>query len=581
MSKPDWDAAGCHPSPGLLLRYSELDLPDGEMEAVSDHLRRCWSCSAEFEHLKQGIWAFMEFREKVLLPGVPVDGAFAPVRQALLAASSEDRGATRAWQDAARRFLTRISTANSRPAWIAGAVSAAAVLALVYAGMMSPPSLLASEFIYNVRHSLAQAQKSQSGKLVIQKIRLRRAAFVIDREVLSGSRTASSTVGEKEPPWVRSMSTTLGWENPLGFDSILEWRARQASLSERVSVDSGFVTLRLTLKKADPAVDENIREVLVTARNSDWHVIGKRVEFRYGPSIEATEIAWSVAEPPVSMTLTRSEKPVAPVTSAISSFSVSPVRPADPDLTEVRVREVLFQNRADLALAEVPITLSRTAGSIRLDGVISDPAARNELQRALRRIPNVSDQVRSAAELAPPQHLIRGVHSMPSNVDTATNETVDPPLLRKKLIEKFGGELQATDFANRILEESGESFSITVEYNDLAERFRYPGEKLLAPDARIELNDLAREIETALKAQLNHEVELLAPFLGETSRPDPALDTDWQARARALFQLASQKRRALSILFAVTSRAPSEKTSIEVELGHLKQCLQDMRTSIP
>jgi hypothetical protein len=578
MSKSDWERADIHPTPELLLRYWEFDLPDGEMAELKAHLQRCWSCSAELENLKQGVWSFIGFREKVLLPSVPIDLSTSPVRRALLAASSVDSPATPAWKRAIGSFFTLISAADLRPAWIAGAVSVAAIFAFAYFAMMSPVPLLASEFIHNVHNSLAQARRSEEGKLVFQRLRLRCDRLVTERQIILGRQSASSAPAVPQPLWVGSMPDVLTWDDPLGFDSIVKWRARQTSFSENISIDSGLVTLRLTVTGPGAAVDENVREVLVSARRVDWHIGSKRVEFRYGPSLEATETAYSVVEPSASIAGTKSANTVLPA----GTTRPSPARPADLHRTEVRVRKILFQDRADLAFAEAPLSLTRTPTSIRIDGVISAPAARSELKRALAALPYVSNKIRSAVAVRAPLRLPRSVHAVLANPNEKEDdkEIVDPPLLRKKLIESLGSEQQATEFANRILEESGKSFSLSAQYRDLAQHFRFADEKFLAADVRFELDNLAREMESALRTQLNEEAVLLTPILGNELRAEPTTDPDWHNRADTLFRLASLKQRVVSRLFAVTGHAALVEASADAEVAQLRICIQDMRASI-
>ncbi|HEY1948311.1 MAG TPA: hypothetical protein VGG97_14980 [Bryobacteraceae bacterium] len=576
MSKLEWARSDAHPPAELLLRYLELDLPADELAQLDSHLRGCWHCSAELQNLKQGVWSFIEFREKVLFPSVPSDIRLNRVRQALVAASMLDRHRPAQWTRVIRDFF---NGAAFRPAWIAGVASIAALFAFVYLSTLSPTPLLADEFIHNVRNSLEHARKSESGKLVLQKVRLRRGGLVIDKEITRGGRTIPRTAAADVPIWFGRVPSLLAWEDPLNFDSFLQWRARQTTFHESVSTEAGLVTLCLTRTQPDAALDTNVLEVLLTVRKLDWHIIRKRLAFRNGPDIEVTETAYSVTEQPASAAPSRRETSGLTAKTAHSSSPLLPLNPEDLDRAELRVRKVLFQQQTSLAAAEAVPSLTRTRRFIRIDGVISTPSIRFELAHALAAIPYTSDQIKSAVSFDRPVLAARRTPVVISKPDD--REIVEPPLLRKRLVQTLGSEMEATQFANRVLEESGKSFALTVQLRDLARRFSLPEEQRLPASLRVELGSLTHEIESALRKQLNDEAALLTPVLGNEPPQEPKVDQDWHARADTLFRLAALKEKSVSRLFAVTGHAPALETPVDVEVSQLRKYIQDMTASIP
>jgi hypothetical protein len=610
MSKLEWARSDTHPPAELLLRYLELDLPVDELAQLDSHLRCCWHCSAELQNLKQGVWSFVEFREKVLFPSVPADERLSRVRQALVAASMVDRDGPAEWKRVIRNFFknknqdpvgrtppsepdSRLGSlitdrvfngAAFRPAWIAGVVSIAALFAFVYLSTLSPTPLLAEEFIHNVQNSLEHARKSEGGKFVLQKVRLRRGGLLIEKEVTRSGRTLPRTAAADVPVWFAHIPSLLTWEDPLNFDSFLQWRARQTTFHESVSTEARFITLCLTRTQPDVALDMNVLKVLLTVRKLDWHIIGKRLVFRDGPDIEVMETGYSVTEQPASVGPSREETPglETPGLTAKTTHSSSPASAVDTedlDRAELRVRKVLFQQQASLATAEAFPSLTRTKRFIRIDGVISSPSLRFELAHALEAIPYASDQIKSAVSFAAPALEARRtpvVNSKPED-----GEIVEPPLLRKRLIQTLGTEKEATQFANRVLEESGKSFALTVQLHDLARRFSLSEEQRLPASLRVELGSLTHEIESALRKQLEDEEALLTPILGNEPRQEPKGDQDWHARADTLFRLAAQKEKSVSSLFAVTGHAPSLETPANAEVSQLKTFIQEMTAIIP
>jgi hypothetical protein len=118
----------------------------------------------------------------------------------------------------------------------------------------------------------------------------------------------------------------------------------------------------------------------------------------------------------------------------------------------------------------------------------------------------------------------------------------------------------------------------------LALRFPHAEEKRLPASVEVELGKLAREMESALRTQLNEEAELLDPILGSDSGAQTRVDPDWHKRADSLFRQATLKERTVSRLFAVTRLAGSEEpseTSADAEVAQLRSYLHDMIASIP
>jgi hypothetical protein len=262
-----------------------------------------------------------------------------------------------------------------------------------------------------------------------------------------------------------------------------------------------------------------------------------------------------------------------------SSTPLLPVGTEALDRTELRIREILFQQRASLVDAEVPPSLTRMRRAIRIDGVISSPVVRIELAHALEAIPHTFNEIKSAVSINTLTRASKGATAVINKPDGG--EIVEPPLLRKRLVQTLGSEREATQFANRILEESGKSFALTVQLHELARRFSLSEEQRLPASLRMELGNLSHEMESALRKQLIDESDLLVPALGNEAQLEPEVDPDWHTRADTLFRLAVLKEKTVSRLFAVTSHAPSIETSVDAEVSQLRKCTREMIAFIP
>src|SRR5215472_15844181 len=57
-----------HPDETQLLLALERELPPAEAAAVERHIGTCWECRARSEEIHRGIFAFVEYRDKLYLP---------------------------------------------------------------------------------------------------------------------------------------------------------------------------------------------------------------------------------------------------------------------------------------------------------------------------------------------------------------------------------------------------------------------------------------------------------------------------------------------------------------------------------
>src|SRR4051812_32377196 len=71
MNDVNWPPGAAHPSLSLLLLHIEGELQGDNAKRIDSHVTHCWECRTECEHLRQGIFQYMEFQTAETLPPPP------------------------------------------------------------------------------------------------------------------------------------------------------------------------------------------------------------------------------------------------------------------------------------------------------------------------------------------------------------------------------------------------------------------------------------------------------------------------------------------------------------------------------
>jgi hypothetical protein len=554
MRDPYPASPDCHPELGLLLRFMEDDLRAGQRRVIARHLRQCWTCKAQLEEIRGGMCAFMEFQEQVLLPAVPIDSRSAAVREAVLRKAREGSSAPR--ESPLFSVARVISGASYRPAWIAAALSLASFL---FFSAAMQPHLMASELLGHVESSLSVRRGRERGKVIDQRIRLRRGTSMLERNIVRNpAGTPAALVGDA-PAWVpacvKTLDAPLTWDDPLAAGSFIHWRALLRSRHEDVATSGDLFTLTVVNGDSRPG---GIRRMSLVVRRSDWHVVAKRMELQDAPGVEVTELGYEVRDQaPSDRLLAVSDVPIKGMAhaqreiarSAVTALSVSK---EDLDKAEIDVRSALFHLRFGFGAEEIAPSVGRTPNAITIRAVISSAPRRNQLQIALAAIPHVTSHVTDTVTVS------RSM-SVAAIAPVVLPLDVRPPAMRPLLIQRLGGEKSATAFSNAVVEGAGKIFALAVLYRELAARYTPLEAAVLSAEACNRLGALVRDFENELRVNLQTEAGRLNPVLGEVSGPAASSAVAWQDRAERLFHLAQTHDRIVSLLFAVTAGTPPEK----------------------
>jgi hypothetical protein len=183
----------------------------------------------------------MEFREKVLIPGVPFNQRVTKVLPEIAKPAREGGAARWSLLD---RFLPRPTWGIPfQPTWIAALISLVVIGTLIELSLISPAPLAASEFLKHVQTALTVCRSMEQNKIVRQRVRIRRGSFIAERRVIRGAAEQAANTGSTTLAWTAAMTGPIRWDDPLDFDSFVRWRNRQEVLSESGSTAPDLFTL--------------------------------------------------------------------------------------------------------------------------------------------------------------------------------------------------------------------------------------------------------------------------------------------------------------------------------------------------
>jgi hypothetical protein len=246
--------------------------------------------------------------------------------------------------------------------------------------------------------------------------------------------------------------------------------------------------------------------------------------------------------------------------------------PQELDEAEIQIRTLLFRLGTGLGQEEVAPSVHRRKEGVAVEGVISSAERRALVKAELEAIPHALDQLTDRVAPASVTRL--------GEIDSARAGiavTVQPPQLRDTLIRRMGGEEAATDFANRILSDSGKLFALAVQLHELAKRYS-PAEMDAAPSSvSSKVAALVEQVDRAIVERLHAEDRMLSPVLGErSSGTSSEAGGPWQDRAQRVFRLASMHEKLLSRLFAVTGNNAEDGHTAEWNLRQLETVREEL-----
>lgn len=261
-----------HPTETTLLLLLEGELSEQAIKDVQAHLNLCWDCRARAHELQEGIFAFVEYTEKSLLPniGPPPGGwrGFAPLLDQAERMSAE--------QHRPLPLFSRVL----RPIFTFGTAAAALVTILLFVWPVgAPPALSAGDFLQHARNS---------GRPRQTRVRIR-----VDGRLLGREESQIRPVLEK---------ANFDWSDPLNASNYSAWHDSLRARTDRITKSDRALTL-VTATQESP-----IRVASLSVDAQDWHPTGESFEFENGTKVDIAEapldpVHTSLPTKPKSVTL--------------------------------------------------------------------------------------------------------------------------------------------------------------------------------------------------------------------------------------------------------------------------------------
>lgn len=537
-----------HPTDADLFLHLEGELDSRAASQLTEHLAHCWDCRARSEEFQSGIRNFVHYRRAVLTPEVP--GPRSTLAQFRKRLPESDHGVPlfRMAHEASFRLLPLTSLVL--------------IAALLTTYVLRPPSLTAAEFLRNVAQANRAALAPQ--KVKAQRIEIRRGNHTLEREIIH--RTSGRTVPDTQ--WNTLLANLpVDTQDPLNPAAFERWHAQQTEPQDRIVESGGMVTLTTRA----PALQASL-----IVRGADWHVVGERFELPGQPPVEIREITLEIRSEPPTVT-TSAIPPAAPSKRLpVPAKTIEPP-PADLDLTELELREVLRASGAD---REEVLTINRRNGRLYVEGQTAISERREQLLSALQDLPGLDLHIVDA------DTVIAGSSAKPPRIVPSAYPTT-PPLARA-LWDYMGGMDPANSYLDSLRSAWVRAFSASNALHRLAQRYHTEDVDKLALAAQARLSHLVDEYNADVATNLTTYLQLLAEPLdammaraGVTDSPAEGHCPAWQPSAsqtvRDLQSLQLSIRRLFLIDYAETPLQLSATELLNDAAGARARLRQQLR----
>jgi hypothetical protein len=538
-----------HPSEEQLLRYSDGELPGRNTSQVHSHLKACWQCRTNLEEIEETVGASVRYRTNVLqrhLPAPPAPWAdiyrsFAEIDAALPSPSFTDR------------LVRALAWPVHHPKkWVPAAIAALLLCGLFYRYRLMP-SVQAAELLQKA----ILASDTHAAKPHL--LRIRTKASSVTRRTGSDLALAASTSDRETLNSLKTLfhNANYNWDDPLSARSYSAWRDQLSLKHDQVSEERTSYRIRTETESGDlleaslqfSTPDLQPMEGRFAFRNSDW------VEITALPD-EAEPVAASIPAAPEA----RAAMPVEPKPS--TEIAPSSLTPTVGD--ELRALAALHQVGGDLG---DPVEVSRNDHEILVSGVGIPLARQQEIETALKSLPNV---------------VVRFTSAAPANVPTQTvvADTQVVGTLQTQIAQQVGGRAHFDELAAQVLDRSEPLMARAYALRRMEERFPVAVEARLGAEDLAMLRRMQREHTAALLQQTRELEQTLKPALKSAGRSTAStLASDaWQPATEELFQSARRVEKLLAVVFGA---APPDDASNTTQLpAQLMSAVTELRANV-
>ena len=361
-----------------------------------------------------------------------------------------------------------------------------------------------AEFLQRATTSERQAVQNAESGVILQQVSIRSSQGAFER---STYRDPESKHHLKEQPLdekkkrlkARLAEAGIDWDAPLSATSFQEWQTHNHVKSESVhSISEKVLTLRVDIEGSD------VKQETISIRATDFHPIGKTVEFRDLGTVEIAELNYAVVpwaminqdlfESDSSRSGTVGDAPQ----SLLSTQRRIPPSDVELDMIELEVRTALHEFHVD---STDRLTISRSEIGVQVSGLVEDEKQRLDVKRRLDLIPHVSTNLATVEDAShQPERTI------PAASIQLVSVVAEPSLLETFLLKQGGSREVSNEAADRLFAASTSLLRANKALSQLKERF--PPDKL-SPHALDLYDDLFISWHGELEAALTKELEAI------------------------------------------------------------------------
>lgn len=445
---------------------------------------------------------------------------------------------------------------SALPAASVGMASGLAIAVSFFAGWQHRlPRITANALLVRAETAETPVPGAHPG-VVRQTVRIQSPTESIERSIywdLQRRRRPKRVTLPGDEEQLRSKLDRAGidWDQPISASTYQAWHDHQHVRSDRIT-RAGRHLLTLTTSVPDGIVAEES----LTVRDTDFHPVSRKVDFRDSGTVEIAELdfeilPWNSVDAGVFEPMGGTSPAVAITLPRVHSSLRLPEMPSldQLDETELGARLILNHLHAD---AGEQIEIARSPQGIQVEGVVDTDGRKRELQTQLMTVPRLKVSLHSMAEL-------KNQRSLEDVVRVQTAALPDQPSSLEIYLKARGRGVEEMNLAAQELFHG--ALAISQESHgmlDLGSRF-VPSEQ--APVASATLAELLYSHHERLEAALEHQRALLVQIEGGSaagSEPAAALSlADAAARnlalAKELTQTNTPAARSAEAIFAEMS----------------------------
>jgi DNA-directed RNA polymerase specialized sigma24 family protein len=507
--------------------------------------------------------------------GTAAEKSETPAKEDLPQPGSVIKFPIRRWAAFMKSRFAQIALPHMNPLFASALTLTFASAICFFIWLRSAPGINAGIFLNRAQAQEASVDVNAQPGVIFQKIRIKTPVQTSERTIyrdIQRRRRVREHALEATEAELRERLSVAGvdWNDPLSPTAYRDWHNR-----ETVETDSVKRTGRDLLTVTTSVSGGEVVSESLTVRESDFHAIGKTIQFRNYGTVEIAELnydvlPWNAVSPdwfePLAATGPGVISDVHP--SLLPRFP-SRLSEVELDQAELEARLVLNQLHADTSER---LEIVRGGNGIEVKGIVETAMRKQEIEKELRRVPHVVPALYTFQEAASQPLAGTEVTSIKQ-----TSIEAEPSPLEKYLLERGESHAQISQVYQELF-----TSSVAVNQNSkaIAELLpRYASGERLTDTAQAALEQLLTRNRSNLATALQQEVAIVKQLeSGAVRSPgngalNPSLNVLTNAAARNV-SLCNE-------LITSSTSSPRRAEAISADLAQSIAQMTDIINRIP